>query len=115
VKFEAKDSLGTTVFGDMSYRNFKIDSVFTDVSENRREPGMEARPAPTVIRGVLWLAPASSHKPRASSLLDVSGRNVLDLKPGANDVRTLAPGVYFVRAVSRELSAVSCSKVVITR
>jgi len=30
-------------------------------------------------------------------LLDISGRKVLDLKPGANDVRQLAPGVYFVR------------------
>jgi hypothetical protein len=30
-------------------------------------------------------------------LLDACGRKVLDLKPGANDVRALAPGVYFVR------------------
>ena len=34
---------------------------------------------------------------------------------GANDVRSLAPGVYFVRAVSCEPSAVSCQKVVVTR
>jgi hypothetical protein len=49
-------------------------------------------------------------------LLDISGRQVLDLKPGANDVRALAPGVYFVR----ELSAASpkpqaVRKVVVTR
>jgi hypothetical protein len=41
----------------------------------------------------------------------------MDLKAGANDVRALAPGVYFVRsepsAVSREPSAVS--KIVIAR
>jgi hypothetical protein len=30
-------------------------------------------------------------------LPDVSGPKVLDLKPGANDVRSLAPGVYFIR------------------
>jgi hypothetical protein len=30
--------------------------------------------------------------------LEISGRNVLDLHSGANDVRALAPGVYFVRA-----------------
>ena len=29
--------------------------------------------------------------------MDVSGREVLNLHPGANDVRALAPGVYFVR------------------
>jgi hypothetical protein len=30
--------------------------------------------------------------------LDVSGRKVLDLQPGANDVGYLAPGVYFIRS-----------------
>ncbi len=113
VKFEAKDTLGATVFSDVSYRNFKIDSVFTDVSESRPEPGTAARPAPTVIRGVLFLPEAASFRP--ASLMDATGRKVMELAPGANDVRALAPGVYFVRAVSRELSAVGCSKVVITR
>ncbi len=28
--------------------------------------------------------------------MDVSGRKVLDLHTGANDVRALSPGVYFV-------------------
>jgi hypothetical protein len=97
VRFEAKDSLGTTVFTDASYRSFKIDSVLGGVSGSRPEPGTAARPAPTVIRGVLYVPEASSHKPQAASLLDASGRKVLDLHPGANDVRALAPGVYFVR------------------
>jgi hypothetical protein len=35
-------------------------------------------------------------------LLDSSGRKVLDLHPGANDVRALAPGVYFVRDAADE-------------
>jgi hypothetical protein len=49
-------------------------------------------------------------------LLDVSGRKVLDLRPGPNDVRALSPGVYFVReatGVKREASCVT--KVVVTR
>ena len=50
----------------------------------------------TVVSGVLFLTEASSHKPQAAALLDISGRKVQDLKPGANDVRALAPGVYFV-------------------
>ena len=62
-------------------------------------------------------AETGSDKPRAASwLLDISGRNVLDLKPGANDVRALAPGVYFVREASdveREASRVT--KVVVMR
>jgi hypothetical protein len=69
---------------------------------------------PTIVRGILFLSPATSHQPQAASLLDISGRRVLDLHPGVNDVRALAPGVYFVRAASREPSAVSCYKVVVT-
>jgi hypothetical protein len=32
-----------------------------------------------------------------SSLLDASGRRVLALRPGPNDVSALPPGIYFVR------------------
>ena len=52
----------------------------------------------TVVRGILFLPEASSRKPQAaSSLLDISGRKVMGLRPGANDVSRLSPGVYFVR------------------
>jgi hypothetical protein len=33
-------------------------------------------------------------------LLDITGRRVMELRPGENDVRHLAPGVYFVRRTS---------------
>jgi len=72
---------------------------------------------PTVVRGVLFLREATGHKPQAASLLDISGRKVLELHPGANDVRALAPGVYFLReepqVSSRNLQAIR--KVVVTR
>jgi YVTN family beta-propeller protein len=72
------------------------------------------QPVATVVRCVLFLPEATSLKPQAASLLDISGRKVLDLSPGANDVRTLAPGVYFVRsAVGGERSAAAVRKVVI--
>jgi len=32
-----------------------------------------------------------------AELLDAAGRRVMELRPGANDVRHLSPGVYFVR------------------
>ncbi len=61
-------------------------------------------------------AEVASRKPQAGSwLLDVSGRKVLALHSGANDVRRLSPGVYFVWAVSREPLAVGCQKVVVMR
>jgi hypothetical protein len=53
--------------------------------------------APTIVRNALWLPPATGHKPQASSLLDVAGRAVMSLRPGANAVSRLAPGIYFVR------------------
>ena len=85
------------------------------IEESRQPPVYSLRPAATVIHDVLFLPKASSHKPQTSSLLDIAGRKVLDLQAGANDVHSLAPGVYFVRAVSRQPLAVSCTKVVLTR
>jgi hypothetical protein len=53
------------------------------------------RPSATVIRRVLNL-PRPLDLSIPSVLLDISGRKVMDLRPGANDVHALAPGVYFV-------------------
>jgi hypothetical protein len=66
----------------------------------------------SVVRGVLFL-PRSLDPSLHRSLLDISGRKVLDLKPGANDVRGLAPGVYFVRGTQAQAQAVR--KVVVAR
>jgi hypothetical protein len=66
---------------------------------------------------VLFLAEASSRQPQAATwLMDVSGRKVLDLHPGANDVRALAPGVYFIRqALGVKSDASDVTKVIITQ
>jgi hypothetical protein len=53
------------------------------------------RPAPTIVRNVLFLSEVSTSE-APSRLLDASGRRVRELQPGTNDVSTLAPGVYFV-------------------
>ena len=68
-----------------------------------------------VRTSVLGAAARGENTGYRAELLDVSGRRALDLKPGANDVSRLSPGVYLVRAVSRELSAASCHKVMIAR
>jgi photosystem II stability/assembly factor-like uncharacterized protein len=70
----------------------------------------------TVVHGVLILPEAASPKPQAASLLDASGRRVLTLRPGANDVRSLSPGIYFVRQPpSDKREASSVNKVTVTR
>ena len=81
-------------------------------SEDRqRLTAYDSRLTASVIRNVLILPEAASLKPQAASLLDASGRKALDLRPGANDVSGLSPGVYFVR----EAQAQAVRKVVITR
>jgi hypothetical protein len=73
----------------------------------------------TVVRNVLFLEARGEWRRASGVLLDISGRKVLDLHPGPNDVSRLAPGVYFVRsepsAVSRQPSAAAVRKVVIAR
>jgi len=77
---------------------------------------------PTIARGVLNLA-GLGHNPDSRSgiglcpapvLLDAAGRKVMDLQPGKNDIRHLAPGVYFVQAEG-QWSEGSRAKVVIQR
>jgi hypothetical protein len=84
---------------------------------------------PTVVRNILFLPRDMTGKRglyRASerseglspfSLLDASGRKVMSLRPGANDVRGLAPGVYFVREEPQaaSLKPQAIRKVVLTK
>ncbi|UCG41962.1 MAG: hypothetical protein JSU73_08720 [candidate division WOR-3 bacterium] len=42
-------------------------------------------------------APATLGVDRAADLLDICGRKVMDIVPGPNDIRHVAPGVYFVK------------------
>ena len=54
--------------------------------------GTSRRPAmPTLVRGTLRLSEGTG-----GALLDVAGRRLVKLNPGANDVDFLAPGVYLV-------------------
>jgi len=85
------------------------------IQESLTPQAVSSKPAHTIIRGVLFLPEATNRKPQAASLMDVSGRNVLDLRPGANDVRVLAPGVYFVREAQAQAQAQAIRKVVVTR
>ena len=85
--------------------------------EESRPQASSPKPEATIVRGVLVLGGVGSRQNTAyrAELLDAAGRRVLALRAGTNDVSRLAPGVFFVRTVSRELSAVSCRKVVLTK
>ncbi len=87
--------------------------------EGRKPQATGYKPAATIVRSVLRLSEAAGGERSAACarLLDTSGRQVMELLPGPNDVRSLSPGVYFVRekpqASNPKLQAVQ--KVVITR
>ncbi len=61
------------------------------VEESRKDEVQ--RTSQTICHGTLLLPGG-----RESVLLDISGRKLADLVPGENDIRDLAPGVYFVRS-----------------
>ena len=92
-------SCSTALEGDsVPENNWMEDSVYVRVpvgldAQWARNLPLETH-GPTVVGGAgfyyLW---AKSH----SVLLDISGRKVADMHPGANDIRHLAPGVYFLR------------------
>ncbi len=66
----------------------------------------------SVVRGLLMIEDRGRTTGDRDALLDISGRKVMSLQPGANDVSGLAPGVYFVRAAER---ASIVRKVIIAR
>jgi hypothetical protein len=105
-----------------SYNSLRIWGTLSPHAGTNDRPTDVARtprPAPTFVRGVLVLGAADSRQNTEyrAELLDVGGRKVLDLLPGPNDVRALAPGVYFVRNAQpqAQAQAQAVRKVVITR
>ncbi len=68
------------------------------VEESFKPRAASRQSGPTIVRGVLMLSAAGSRQNTAyrAELLDAAGRKLLDLKPGANDVSRLAPGVYYI-------------------
>ena len=92
------------------------ESTGRDIEMAGLEPDtIGIRHPPTVVRYVLLLPETSTRMPHAAGLLDISGRKVMDLKPGPNSVRALAPGVYFVREAQAQAQAQAIRKVVVTR
>ena len=51
----------------------------------------------TIFGGVINLQAEISNLQSEVTLLDITGRKIADLKSGSNNIRYLAPGVYFIR------------------
>ncbi len=80
----------------------------TGVEERSTPDASRVMPDASIVRGVLVLGGAGSrqHAAYRAALLDAAGRRVTTLAPGANDVRHLTPGIYFVRQEDRAATRV---------
>lgn len=92
-----------------------IGDTVAGVEQDPGPPASRRTRAATIVRGELNL-PASGVVHGASSmLLNIGGRDVLNLHAGSNDVSKLPPGVYFVREARAQAQAQVCRKVVIAK
>jgi CubicO group peptidase (beta-lactamase class C family) len=66
--------------------------------EDRGSQVSRQTPVASIVGNVILLPGTSGRRRQAASLLGASGRKVSGLRPGANDVRSLRPGVYFLKS-----------------
>ncbi|UCG43978.1 MAG: hypothetical protein JSU73_05035 [candidate division WOR-3 bacterium] len=79
--------------GDWDIYGKQVDVV--GIGEERTKFKVQ-RTNPTIVRGVLRLQPAADCSQPTAELVDVTGRRIMELEPGENDVRHVAPGIYFI-------------------
>ena len=91
---------------ELALRCWWAEQVFQRVIGVAEEPpaSRNVQPFATIVRGVLLLEARGEMREARCELLDITGRKVLDLCPGPNDVSRLSPGVYFVREEPRAAS-----------
>jgi len=106
-------SLGNPMLTDSITTHTRVGSGITESTM----PGTSScAPVATILRGVLntGLRLTADGSRLGIGLYDANGRKVMALLPGPNDVRHLAPGVYFVcPAFGAERNASSVCKVVL--
>ena len=95
---------------------FATNNPAASIEQPVQQP-IGTQPSATVVRNALFLPRCPSSDASPSYLLDIGGRQVMALKPGENDVRALAPGVYFVRETQAQAQAQAQAirKIVVTR
>jgi hypothetical protein len=93
---------GVAVAGDYAYvadgsAGLRIIEFYGAGVEETPNAGVRtANRGASIVRGSLSL-PRMTNAQFPMTMLDISGRRVMDLHPGANDVRHLSPGIHFVR------------------
>ncbi len=98
----ARLRLWTEGYGGSDHWDDLVFGPQPGVAETEPRTNRHPRTA-TIVRNVLYLGAGHDRNPLGDfgsctkpTLLDAMGRKTLDLHPGANDIRHLSPGVYFV-------------------
>ncbi|MFO7650841.1 MAG: M14 family zinc carboxypeptidase, partial [bacterium] len=94
-----------------AYDGYDLDAVVNlnppaAIAANPTPGASRIPPVASIVRGSLNLTSGISHLTSDVALLDASGRRVLSLRPGPNDLSSLPPGVYFIPAASGLLRVV---------
>jgi hypothetical protein len=90
--------------GEVDRKADDVERIWGSVNSLFDAPESEAPSAlqrggyagPAIVRGKLMWRATTPSLPTRGEPLDIDGRKLLDLKSGANNVRDLAPGMYFV-------------------
>jgi hypothetical protein len=92
---------------------YKRNLTAGGIEEREKSEVRRVKDEATIVRGILLLpaSPFTLH----SSLFALSGRKVLTLRPGPNDISRLAPGVYFVREAQAQAQARAVRKFLVQR
>ncbi|MEO0109000.1 MAG: YncE family protein, partial [candidate division WOR-3 bacterium] len=99
------DSSGNRAYAANAYGSCIAILRPTNAVAERGGPGIASPgPMPPTLASGPLLIPGSNFGASRSrlSLLDASGRRKAELRPGTNDVSSLAPGVYFIVSDRRE-------------
>ncbi len=106
---------GTGTRWGESFENDPNSRIFWELSgveEQSGSPDKWQPAAATIVRSVLYLTAGNENEASKAVLVDISGRRVMQLTAGSNDVSGLAPGVYHARS---ETGSRLLKRVVITR
>jgi dienelactone hydrolase len=88
---------GDSILGHPTMDSVEVRLPTVGVEEGRTPDASRRTLHATVVRGSLILPRSLAPRP-SPVLLDASGREVMGLCPGDNDVSGLTPGVYFLHA-----------------
>jgi hypothetical protein len=93
----------------------KTDSAGNSPAIAEPQPPVAHEPTGATIAHAVLRVPESAIRHLTLALLNCTGRKVMDLQPGENDIRQVSPGIYFVHSTFGNRQSPMVTKVTVTR